>query len=124
MTTFKMCVVQLEALLRAENAALSRMDVGAVAALTAEKNRLANLLRDLLSDPSHSAELGEVGPVLSGLSSASDDNKKCLERAMLVQRRLMAIVVSAARPPATGYGKSGSATAEAADRPRAIMAQA
>ena len=124
MTTFETCAAQLESLLETENAALSRMDVAAVAALTAEKTRLVSLLRDYLSSPSRHPDLADVGPRVRTLSRASEDNKVHLERAMFVQRRLMAIVASAAQPPATGYGRSGAASLDTAVRPRAMIARA
>ena len=122
MTTLDTCIAQHEALLIAENSALSRMDIEAVAALTAEKNRLVNLLRDFQSSPSRPPDLAGRTRV-GGLARASNDNKALLERAMLVQRRLMAIVATAAQPPPTGYGKSGAAAAAAA-LPRAMIARA
>ncbi len=124
MKTFEMYAAQLEGLLETENAALSRMDIATVAALTTEKNRLVNLLREYLSNPARPPSLAEMSTSVRGLSRASEDNKAHLERAMLVQRRLMAIVASAARSPATSYGKSGAMTNTASSRPLAMIARA
>ncbi len=123
MTSFEIYAAQLEALLETENMALSRMDVDAVAALTSEKNRLVDVLRDLGPKAATNSDSGLIARVQS-LSRTSDANKALLERAMLVNRRLMAVVASAARPANTEYGRSGAATGHSAVQPRAIVAQA
>ncbi len=121
MTTFDACIAQLESLLEAENAALSRMDVEAVAALTCEKNRIVNLLRDYHLDPSRRPDMTEG--TAGRLSRVADDNKILLERAMRVQRRLMAIVAASGKPAVTSYGRNGVA-AGGAVQPRAMIARA
>ena len=123
MKTIDACLAQLDILLEAENAALSRMDVSAVASLSAEKSRLVNLLRDFRLDDRRRPDFSEQ-TILSGLSRAAGENKVLLERAMRVQRRLLAIVASAGKPPITGYGRNGVAAGEATVQPRAIVARA
>ena len=124
MTEFEACVSQLELLLAAENAALSNMDVDAIGALAAEKQRLVTKLRDLrpvLDDEQVSAIMATQ---LRRLSRTCDDNKALLERAMMVHRRLMGVVVAATRPPVTGYGRQGAAVIGTRIEARAITARA
>ncbi len=123
MTTFDACLSQLEALIEIENAALERMDVDAVAALTAEKHRLASTIRELaFGAKNDEAALRRTEPMRK-LSGPMETNKILLERGMLVQRRLMAIVVAAATPKAHAYGRGGSMDGQNAFRPQALVAE-
>ena len=122
MTTFDACVAQLDALIEMENAALSRMDMESVAALTAEKNRLVDLLRGYSLDKHGRPNLSPDTGAMRDLSRAADKNKVLLERAMRVQRRLMAMVASAGRPQVSSYGRNGVASGGNV-QPRAIMAR-
>ena len=124
MTEFEVCVSQLEMLLAAENAALSNMEVDGVGALAAEKQRLVTRLRDLSPVLNGEQVSAIMATQLRRLSRTCDDNKALLERAMLVQRRLMGVVVAATRPPVTGYGRQGAAVSGPMSQARAIIARA
>lgn len=124
MMEFEACVSLLEMLLDAENAALSRIDVETVTALAAEKHRLVDRLRELRPAVTEEQVSSALSAQLRRLSRACDDNKALLERAMLVHRRLMSLVIAATRPPVTGYGRRGVAIAGSPKQARAMIARA
>ena len=124
MIEFETCVSLLEMLLDAENAALSRMDVEAVTALAAEKHRLVDRLRELRPALNKEQISTVLAVQLRRLSRACDDNKAFLERAMLVHRRLMSLVIAATQPPVTGYGRQGIGIAGSTMQARAMVARA
>ena len=99
---------RLEAVLRAENAALAALDIVGAAALLGEKLSASRAV-------SISAA-GAVGPDAAAaalrLRTLAAENTQLLERAMQVQRRVMDLVARAARQAAPGplrYGARGAA---------------
>ncbi len=92
---------RLEAVLRAENAALERHDAAGSAALLEEKLAAARGLPAKGVPPEAALRLREL----------VGENKRLLERAIRVQDRIMAMVARAARqsPPVAHYGASGGA---------------
>lgn len=97
---------QLAALLREENAALAAMDFARAGALLSAKHAAAGALEaaartegGAAPDPAALRELGEL----------ADENRRLLNRALRIQRRVLDVVAKAARraaPPAP-YGRSG-----------------
>ncbi len=99
-------VQRLAQVLLAENTALTAMDFGRAGALLAPKHAAADALAAALrasapqeADPASLAELGNL----------ADENRRLLNRAMRVQRRVLDLVARAARSsqPVSRYGASG-----------------
>jgi hypothetical protein len=105
-------VQSLARLLAEENAALVAMDFGRAGALLAPKHAAADALaaawRAAASDDLPRPQLVELGAL-------ADENRRLLNRAMRVQKRVLDLVARAARgtQPATRYGASGRATGQA-----------
>ncbi|MBV8458150.1 MAG: hypothetical protein JO122_16215 [Acetobacteraceae bacterium] len=90
----------LAEVLEAENAALRALDFPRVTALLEEKRRAL-------------AMLGRMGapatPVLGRLQQTAKENRELLERAVLIQGRIIGIVLQAAVPKPRGYAAGGYA---------------
>jgi hypothetical protein len=102
----------LSELLRQENEALLAMDFGRAGALLASKHTAADALA-----AAWRAASGDIPEAdLLKLGALADENRRLLNRAMRVQRRVLDLVARAARgaQPASRYGASGRA---APDRP-------
>ncbi len=121
--TVEALLAKLDAILEAENRALAHMDLGAVAALVADKNAIAEQLQAALS----ACGKEEVRTLMQRrgtmLSSAIGDNKALLERAMRVQRRMVGLIAAASEPAPALYSRRGL-QAGVTHKPRAMMADA
>jgi hypothetical protein len=115
--SFTETVETLAKLLAAENAALVDMDFARAGALLAPKHAAADALaaawRAAPSTDMPNAALQQLGQL-------ADENRRLLNRAMRVQRRVLDLVARAARAaqPATRYSADGAAAGAA--RPRAL----
>jgi hypothetical protein len=97
---------QLAKVLSAENAALNAMDFAGAGALLAPKHAAADALAAAL----RAASSQEASPgQLMELGKLADENRRLLNRAMRVQRRVLDLVARAARvgQTASRYGASG-----------------
>jgi flagellar biosynthesis/type III secretory pathway chaperone len=117
------CVLELQSLLENENAALERMDISIVIALSAEKMRLVDRFRSLREDAGPGTIQNAGKDPRARLSDLCRENKKLLERAIIAQRRLLGMVLEASKPPVTTYSRYGGSGCQVA-RPRAMIAQA
>ena len=104
-------VQSLSKLLAEENTALAAMDFGRAGALLAPKHAAADALaaawRAAANDELPRAQLVELGAL-------ADENRRLLNRAMRVQKRVLDLVTRAARgtqAPAR-YGASGRAAGQ------------
>jgi hypothetical protein len=110
-----LAVENLSRVLADENTALNNMDFAGAGALLAPKHAAADALAAAMrastsstAEPAMMRELGEL----------ADENRRLLNRAMRVQRRVLDLVARAARAsqPSTRYGASGKYTANAGPR--------
>jgi hypothetical protein len=102
----ELAVQRLSKVLAAENAALIAMDFAGAGALLAPKHAAA----DALASAMRSATSSHAEPeALRELGTLADENRRLLNRAMRVQRRVLDLVARAARAsqPASRYGASG-----------------
>ena len=109
MTTATQAGLRLEAILRAENAALTRLDVAGASALLEQKLAAA---RELGSTPPL-PRTPEAAAMALRLRDLADENRHLLERAILVQGRVVELVARAARGAARvalSYGANGAVT--------------
>jgi hypothetical protein len=106
-------------LLTAENKALNDMDFATAGALLAPKHAAADALAAAWRAASVSQTPQEA---LIKLGELAEENRRLLNRAMRVQRRVLDLVARAARSsqPASRYGASGRATA-ANGSPRSLV---
>ena len=110
-----LAVANLSKVLAAENTALNNMDFAGAGALLAPKHAAADALaaamRASSSSPPEPAMMQELGVL-------ADENRRLLNRAMRVQRRVLDLVARAARAsqPNTRYGASGKYSANAGPR--------
>jgi len=109
MTTERMrAAASLADVLARENAALQRLDFAAAVALVADKEAaLANLVSqgEAGSQQSLPPEAVSLGRQLQALAA---ENRTLLERAIIVQTRVVGIIARAARPPsARSYAANG-----------------
>jgi hypothetical protein len=105
-------------LLTEENAALNAMDFGRAGALLAPKHAAADALAAAWrAAPECDAPQNE----LQQLGELAEQNRKLLNRAMRVQRRVLELVARAARGAQAGtrYGAGGRFTT-ARDAPRSL----
>jgi hypothetical protein len=120
--SLEFAVQSLSRLLAEENAALASMDFGRAGALLAPKHAAADALaaawRAAASDELPRAQLAELGAL-------ADENRRLLNRAMRVQKRVLDLVTRAARgtQPAMRYGAGGRAAHDAA-APRRLATRA
>jgi hypothetical protein len=108
--TLESAVRALAKLLEAENAALTDMDFGRAGALLAPKHAAADALAAAwraASGDMPEAELMRLGVL-------ADENRRLLNRAMRVQRRVLDMVTRAARggSPTARYSAGGRAQPE------------
>ena len=99
----------MSALLAEENAALTAMDFARAGALLAPKHAAA----DALAAAWRTASSGPPPQLaLQHLGALADENRKLLNRAMRVQRRVLELVARAARgnSPTNRYGANGRAS--------------
>lgn len=107
--------VRLADVLRAENDALARLDLPAAAALLDGKQEAAAAFARLAAAaaPGRPAP-GEAREVAAGLRELAQDNQRLLERAMLVQNRVIGTITRAAAASvaraAPRYGRGGAMT--------------
>ena len=104
-----LAVQRLAHVLAAENAALGAMDFAGAGALLAPKHAAA----DALAAAMRAASAGPAEPAgMRELGTLADENRRLLNRAMRVQRRVLDLVARAARAsqPASRYGASGKLT--------------
>ena len=108
-------VQQLARVLTAENAALTAMDFATAGALLAPKHAAADALAAALR--ASSAQEAAPEPLMA-LGVLAEENRKLLNRAMRVQRRVLDLVARAARLGQTGsrYGAGGKLTATSSPR--------
>jgi hypothetical protein len=101
----------LAAVLREENAALAARDLAAATALLARKQAAADAFAARPAVPPGTPGAAALAAELRDLAA---ENRKLLERAMFVQRRVIEIVARAARghSAAPRYGRRGSQLAE------------
>jgi hypothetical protein len=100
-------VQRLAQVLSAENTALAAMDFASAGALLAPKHAAADALAAAL----RGAASQEADPVaLMELGNLAEENRRLLNRAMRVQRRVLDLVARAARAsqPVSRYGASGA----------------
>ena len=90
----------LAEVLEAENAALRALDFPGATALFEEKQRALALLGNAGA---------ESAPMLDRLRHAAEENRELLERAVLIQGRIIGIVLQAAAPKPRGYAAGGYA---------------
>jgi hypothetical protein len=107
-------------LLKQENEALLAMDFGRAGSLLAAKHSAA----DALAAAWRAAAEDIPQDDLTALGALADENRRLLNRAMRVQRRVLDLVARAARgtQPASRYGAAGQATPELA-APRRFRAR-
>ena len=113
--------------LDAENSALIRLDLpAAVALLSAKQEALAWFEASRPSAPPPRGSHPRLQVVALRLGAALDENKRLLERAMTVQRRIMALLAQAAREQVPGhcYGSQGHYQGNKSDRPFALNSRA
>jgi hypothetical protein len=110
-----LAVQRLSKVLAAENAALSAMDFAGAGALLAPKHAAADALAAAMRAASSSQAEPEA---LHELGTLADENRRLLNRAMRVQRRVLDLVARAARAsqPPSRYGASGKPTHAATPR--------
>ncbi len=116
--TLDLAVANLAKVLAAENEALSNMDFAGAGALLAPKHAAA----DALAAAMRAASSSQAEPQrMHELGTLAEENRRLLNRAMRVQRRVLDLVARAARAsqPSTRYGASGKLAASAA--PRSVM---
>ncbi len=110
-TTLQHTIRLLADLLQQENQALEAMDFARAGALLAPKHAAA----DALAAAWRAAATLDAPPAdLRLLGELADENRRLLNRAMRVQRRVLDLVARAARTnqPATRYGRAGARAPE------------
>ena len=118
---------QLLDVLEAENCVLLRLDLPAAAALLADKQHAIELFDRVWSSqpipPQPDPELRSLAPLLR---AAAAENRRLLERAMTVQRRILSLLAQAARDqaPEGRYGAQGSQRYTRSESPFALNARA
>jgi hypothetical protein len=108
-TALEDAVHAMAKLLTAENKALGDMDFATAGALLAPKHAAADALAAAWRAASVSQTPQEA---LIKLGELAEENRRLLNRAMRIQRRVLDLVARAARSsqPAARYGASGRAT--------------
>ncbi len=105
-----------------ENAALAALDLGAAAALLAEKRAATDTFVRAQAEPSGPPD-AEQRRLAERLCRLAEDNRRLLERGIRVQGRVLGLVTKALpKPPAPRYGASG-AMARAAMAPMMMSAR-
>jgi len=104
--------------LRAENAALARLDLGAAAELSRGKRVAADAFAAAF-DATHKSgcraegeERRRTEEIALHLKDLTTENRRLLERAIALQSRVIETIAGALRPPGPGtYGQGGLARA-------------
>ena len=101
-----LAVANLSKVLAAENAALTAMDFASAGALLAPKHAAADALAAAMRAASSNAP---EPAMMRELGALAEENRRLLNRAMRVQRRVLDLVARAARgnQPSTRYGATG-----------------
>jgi len=101
-------VMRMTDLLRAENVALAAMDFVRAGSFLAQKQICADQLAAAFR--ATAPEISAEPAILQELAVLAADNRRLLNRAMRVQRRVLELVARAARAsqPANVYGRSGT----------------
>ena len=117
-SSFNSTIQVLAKLLVEENTALANMDFARAGALLAPKHAAADALAAAWR-ASPASDMPEVE--LLQLGKLADENRRLLNRAMRVQRRVLDLVARAARSaqPTARYSADGQAAGHA-NRPRAL----
>lgn len=116
--------------LRAENAALARLDLAAAGELGEAKRAAAEAFaaafaaaRQAAARPGEAAR-AEAEAMVARLGELTAENRRLLERAIALQSRVIEVIAGAARPPGPGtYGARGRA-AEPPTPPVSLLARA
>jgi len=114
--------IRLADALARENEALAALDLPRAAGMLADKQRAADAFfaaQTLLPDSAPGTPAREVAVRLGMLA---EENRRLLERAIVVQERVIGTLAHAVRPKALGYGARGGRTV--ASRPGAIALSA
>lgn len=114
--TLLLAAQRLADALARENAALLARDVAGAEALFQEKQRAADgfaAAQSAVRAPLPPAQRAALRPVALRLGALGQQNRALLERAIVVQQRVLGIIARAARTPpvAAGYGARGQAAA-------------
>ncbi len=119
---------RLAAVLAAENAALTVLDLQRVAALAGDKREAADALAATPPGPPSPESRAQLESCGSRLTILMEENRRLLERAIAVQARVLCIIARAGRREMahrpTAYGRGGAPVASARPRAMAIMARA
>ena len=94
--------------LEAENAVLTRLEFGQIEAFQQDKREALAALDGHTAGATDPATIEDPAPVIR-LQHLVAENRRLLEQAILVQKRVMAVLASAARTAQTpvGYGRMG-----------------
>ncbi len=111
-----LAAVRLADALRAENAALARLDLPAAAELATAKRQASDAFAAAF-DAAHRTGLQATGPdraraeeIAGHLRELTAENRRLLERAIALQSRVIETIAGAARPKGPGtYGALGRA---------------
>jgi len=102
--------------LRAENAALARLDLGAAAELARTKRQAADAFAAAYDAATRSGRRAEgedrdrAEQIALHLKDLTAENRRLLERAIELQSRVIETIAGAVRPPGPGtYGQRGRA---------------
>ncbi len=94
--------------LEAENEVLAKLEFGRIGALQAEKQKALAVLNGFAAEAANPAT--RRNPALGArLQRLADENRRLLEQAIMVQKRIMAVLAGAARTAQApiGYGSRG-----------------
>ena len=111
MTAVHTAAAELADVLERENAALLRLDLPAATALLGAKRSALEAFQSVARKAAVVIEADEQMRVLAlRLQSASAENKRLLERAMIAQQYIMSLLAQAARQaaPSKLYGAMGA----------------
>jgi hypothetical protein len=113
--TLELAVANLSKVLAAENTALTNMDFAGAGALLAAKHAAADALAAAMRACSTSHAEPEM---MQELGALADENRRLLNRALRVQRRVLDLVARAARTgqSSSRYGARGKLTTTAGPR--------
>jgi hypothetical protein len=102
--------------LRAENAALARLDLAAAGELALAKRQAADAFASAYAAASRAGaraggeERGRAEAIVRSLDDLTAENRRLLERAIALQARVIESIAGAARPAGPGtYGERGRA---------------
>jgi len=127
MSVLGMAARQLAEVLEQENAALVRLDLAAATALLGIKRDALSLFQSAAATQPVLTGPDETMRILAvRLHDASQANKRLLEKAMVAQQYIMALLAQAARQTAVSkrYGSRGHYAGGVAERAFALNARA